>query len=110
MFELIEIDWLEVCQYNCTSSTKIYFFKDISLISLVREFFERSIACKNASGNYRAAIHLVLYMYCCFMTMQRRGNVKKGMFLPQTLEIKLGEEYSSVYYLTIRVMNAHSSV
>ena len=31
------------------------------------------------------------------------------MFLPRTLEIKFGEEYSSVYYLTIRVLK-YSSV
>jgi len=26
------------------------------------------------------------------------------MFLPRTLEIKFGEEYSSVYYITIHVL------
>ena len=38
------------------------------------------------------------------MTMQRRGNVEEEMLLPRTLEIKFGEEYSSVYYITIRVL------
>ena len=30
--------------------------------------------------------------------------LKKKCFLPCTLEIKFGEEYSSVYYSTIRVL------
>ena len=46
----------------------------------------------------------LLYVYCYSMTMQRRGNVEEEMFLPRTLEIKFGEEYSSVYYSTIRVL------
>ena len=34
--------------------------------------------------------------------------LKKKCFLPRTLKIKFGGEYSSVYYSTIRGLNAHS--
>ena len=34
--------------------------------------------------------------------MQRRGNVEEEMLLPRSLEIKFGEEHSSVYYNIIR--------
>ena len=35
---------------------------------------------------------------------KRRGNIGEEMLLPRTLEIKFGEEYSSVYYITIRAL------
>ena len=31
-------------------------------------------------------------------------TTEEEMFLPRTLEIKFGEEYSSVYYITIHVL------
>ena len=48
--------------------------------------------------------------YLCWFRHQQQQQQKvedkyvEEMLLPHTLEIKLGEEYSSVYYITIRVL------
>ena len=42
------------------------------------------------------------------MAMQRRGNVEEEMIIPRTLEIKFGEEYSSIVYTTLLSLYCYS--
>ena len=61
---------------------------------------------RNKFGKEYSMYTTLLYMYCYSMTIQRRrrGNVGEEMLLPRTLEIKFGEEYSSIYYITIHLL------